>query len=804
MNRTRVVDVAFDPREVGEEATYTYRWSADLAAGACVAAPLGARSLIGFITADYEATESELGFPLTSLRSVTGRIENLSLPTRLVEVLRRTAAETLAGLPSVFALALPPGAKDRLTVTWRILGRRAEVAGTQAKEVLRTIHDAGGFIVEAKGKPLAPGVRKTLLDLAKRGIVARELRVSLPGEGRAIELKWRLSADDARVAQFLATEGKRKPAQAVTLIRLQGMDKGEFSRAEIKALAGVTEATIKALIDAGYIVPVGDDSGPGSAPPTPNPYQQIAIDSIVEAVVAQEARRFLLFGVTGSGKTEVYLRAAAEALRNGRQVLFLVPEIALATQSFGRLRERFGPQVAVLHSELPAAERLKNWLDIRSGRIGVVMGARSAVLAPLENIGLIIVDEEHEGAYKQETMPRYHAGRMAELLAEHHRCPVVFGSATPSVERFYDTEASERGVRAATHLLTLPFRAANSQLPTVSITNLTVGYRAGQPSILGPELHVRLEQTLTRQQQAILFLNRRAYAPFVICRDCGHRTMCPNCAVSLSYHRGDQRLKCHHCGFHQGIPANCPNCRGERLSPFGIGTEKVEQAVAELFPTARVARLDRDVASKKGALEDVLARFRSGDIDVLVGTQMVAKGLDFPNVTLVGVIAADVSLNVPDFRSSERTFQLLSQVAGRAGRGKLPGFVVIQTFNPDHKSVSAAAAHDFSGFYEEQIRERREAHYPPYTRLINIIASGEDRRAVNLAMKEIAHRLQSVDGVLLGPVDCPIERLQTRWRRHVLLKLPSGQAVEEIGVALLGYRPEGVTIAVDVDPYSLM
>jgi primosomal protein N' (replication factor Y) len=280
--------------------------------------------------------------------------------------------------------------------------------------------------------------------------------------------------------------------------------------------------------------------------------------------------------------------------------------------------------------------------------------------------------------------------------------------------------------------------------------------------------------------------------------------LCPNCAVSLSFHRQDNRVRCHHCGFQQYLPPTCPNCGGEKLSAFGVGTEKVEEAVRADFPDYVVARLDRDVARKKGALEEILARFRSGDIHVLVGTQMVAKGLDFPNVTLVGVIAADISLNVPDFRSSERTFQLLSQVAGRAGRGRSPGHVVVQTFNPEHPSIAKACAHDYGGFFDDQICERREAQYPPFVRLVNIVISGEVRAAVIRTSQEIADRLQGIDGLLLGPVDCPIERLQNRWRRHLLFKLPPGASVQPIGEALLGYRADGVTVTVDVDPYNLM
>jgi primosomal protein N' (replication factor Y) len=338
----------------------------------------------------------------------------------------------------------------------------------------------------------------------------------------------------------------------------------------------------------------------------------------------------------------------------------------------------------------------------------------------------------------------------------------------------------------------------------VDVEDLTEGYRSGKPSILSDELRERMVDTLARGEQVILFLNRRAYAPFVICRDCGHQMQCPNCAVSLSFHRKDRRLRCHHCGYHTMPPDECPKCRGLRLSPFGVGTEKVEEAVAQEFTQTRVARLDRDVARRKGALEETLALFRSGDIGVLVGTQMVAKGLDFPNVTLVGVIAADVSLNIPDFRSSERTFQLLSQVAGRAGRGSAPGTVVIQTFNPFHTSVRTAQSHDFLAFYESMKRERMDAGYPPFRRLVNVVLSGESRNAVVDASAEVARRLALPGIELLGPVDCAVERLQNRWRRHLLLKLPAGSSASPVGEALLGFVHKGVQVVVDVDPYSLM
>ena len=414
----------------------------------------------------------------------------------------------------------------------------------------------------------------------------------------------------------------------------------------------------------------------------------------------------------------------------------------------------------------------------------------------------MVVDEEHEASYKQESAPRYHSKSLALFLGRYHNCPVVLGSATPSIESFFEAEKDNPSLT----LLSIPQRAATAELPTVFIDDLTLGYRVGKPSILSPDLHQRMVGALAGGRQIILFLNRRAYAPFIICRDCGNQMQCPNCAVSLSYHRKDGRLRCHHCGYNLRPPEACPKCGGARLNPFGVGTEKVEETVSELFPQAKVARLDRDIAKKKGVLEETLAQFRSGDIQILVGTQMVAKGLDFPNVTLVGVIAADVSLNIPDFRSSERTFQLLSQVAGRAGRGTALGNVVIQTFNPDHISIRTAQVHDFVSFYESIRQEREMAGYPPFRRLINIVISGESRTDVVEAGEDAFMRLRplGLTGQILGPVDCAVERVQNRWRRHILLKLPPDTSSSRVGEALLGFAPKSVQVVVDVDPYSLM
>ncbi|HEY0867301.1 MAG TPA: primosomal protein N', partial [Fimbriimonas sp.] len=703
MSTAWVADVAIDPRSGGSEAVYTYRASGGVVAGDAVFVSLAGRPVMGFVTQVYEASEADLGFGLDALKPLEMKVEGLRMPEAVVELARHVAEEYLCPLAVALSPASPPGVRERLSTTWTLAEREKEFSLTSPtehpltplqQEVLRVVSEKKDGLSEGAGKKIPANYQRVLRALKARGLVEERLRVLPFAERRKIEPLLRLNADGERVEAFLKKEGKKKPAQALVLMRLQGSERGALTLAEIKALAGVTETTVKALIDAELLVPVEWNAPSLTKPPAPNDAQTLAIEAIADAVESQEHRGFLLYGVTGSGKTEVYLRAAAEALTLGRQVLYLVPEIALAAQVIAQLRERFGKTVAVLHSDLPAKERLQNWMRIRDGEACVVAGARSALFAPLNDLGLVIVDEEHEAAYKQEQAPRYHARSLAMFLGKRHRCPVVLGSATPSLESFYLADQERLS------LLSLPARAVSSaKLPQVFVDDLTEGYRFGKPSILAQDLFDRIHATLEQNRQVILFLNRRAYAPFLICRDCGHQMKCPNCAVSLSYHRRDHRLRCHHCGFHQAPPDACPQCGGLRLNPFGVGTEKVEEAVKGFFPDAAVARLDRDVARRRGVLEDTLAGFRSGDIQMLVGTQMVAKGLDFPNVTLVGVIAADVSLNIPDFRSSERTFQLLSQVAGRAGRGDAPGDVVIQTFNPEHVAVRSAAAHDYLGLY---------------------------------------------------------------------------------------------------------
>lgn len=822
-----LAEVALDSRTGGSEAVYTYRASESTKVGEAYMVPLGSRTVMGYVVETRQIRPEELGFPESRLRALGAKIEHADLPETTIDTIKMVAEQYLCPLPMALGLASPPGVRDKLVTEWNLVdGASTDLPLTALQEeTLRVLSEQGGKLIESKTRALLPGSKKALQHLRSKGLVVQRLALDLQPEKHRLSGMLRLTPDEAKVERFLTTEAKKKPAQALTLMRLQGAGDVSFSVQEVKALSEVTDQTIRALLQAGLLEKVDGGQIRPKTPPTPNPEQQVAIDAVCAAIVAGKFEPFLLYGVTGSGKTEVFLRCAAEALRRGKQVLFLVPEIALTAQVIAQLRERFGRGVAVLHSNLPANERLDNWMRVKTGEASVVLGTRSALFAPVRHLGLIVMDEEHEQSYKQENPPRYHAKTVARFVARRFSAPLLLGSATPSVETYHEAN------RGGWNLLTLPRRAAGAKLPTVHIEDMTL---YGKPrlkvarkedddaealeatqdaerrkSLFCPELQRRMIETLAAGKQTILFLNRRAYAPFLMCRDCAYVWRCDQCAVTLSFHRRDGKLRCHHCGFNCSPPDVCSECDGTRIKPFGAGVERVEEAVQELLPEATIARLDRDIARKRGALEETIALFRAGEIDVLVGTQMVAKGLDFPNVTLVGVVAADIALNMPDFRASERAFQLLSQVAGRAGRGVDAGHVVVQTFSPNNIAVVSAKEHDFLSFYAAISEERRQALYPPFSRLLNITLTGEDRPAVLRAGLEVRDILRGILGVegpptLLGPVDCALERLQGRWRRHLLLKLSKASQVQDVGRALEAYEAKDVAISLDVDPYSLM
>lgn len=799
-----VVDVALDSRVAGHVSLLTYLNSDRAVAGQCVLAPLGARTVLGLVVANRKVKPDDLPVSESRMKAIASIVRGVDIPPAHIELAKFLANEFLVSPSAAVSLCLPPGLKDRLVSTWLLT--RPVAPGTKLTpvqdEVVRVLSELPDGLAATKSRPITAALMRALRSLKRLGIADEQLTIAARIEKSSLPDRLRLNSDAARIEQFLVTEGRKKPAQALTLLRLQGSDGAEFSPSEIKALSGVTDQTIRALLNANLIEKVEGEAGPSAPAHRLNAEQEAAFAAIRSAVLGGKSKGFLLWGVTGSGKTEVYLRSAAEALKQGRQVLYLVPEIALTAQVIGQLRSRFGTSVAVVHSNQTASERLDTWVNIRDGKSPIVLGARSAIFAPLERLGLIIVDEEHEQTFKQESYPRYQAKTLAKELARLHHCPLVLGSATPSIETFWQAQTGEL------ELLKLEKRTASATLPSVEILDLTQQYQQtqGKPSVISPPLKEAITQTLSRNEQVILLLNRRAYAPFLSCRDCGQVMTCPSCAVSLSFHKKAAMLVCHYCDHRQPAPDACPSCESTRISPTGAGTEKVEEVVRTEFPEARVARLDRDVAKKKGVLEETIAQMRAGELDILVGTQMVAKGLDFPNVTLVGVIVADTALHLPDFRASERAFQLLSQVAGRAGRGSKPGRVFIQTFSPEHPAVLMAQSHDYLPLYNAVLEEREEVGYPPFNRLVNIVFSGENASKVRAASAKVgeALQIQCPQMQILGPVDCSIERLNNQWRRHILVKAMLGESLGPVGKVIEESEFDGVSIAVDVDPYTMM
>jgi primosomal protein N' (replication factor Y) len=537
-----------------------------------------------------------------------------------------------------------------------------------------------------------------------------------------------------------------------------------------------------------------------------NPAQQQAVTQVEQALHGPAAfHAFLLHGVTGSGKTEVYLRAIAKTLELGRQALVLVPEIALTPQLVARFRSWFQDQdvrLAVLHSGLSDGERYDAWRQVARGDIDVVIGARSAVFAPLPELGLIVVDEEHDGSYKQSEGFRYNARDLALMRGQMDEAVVLLGSATPVLTTY------QRALGGHLTYLELPQRTAERPLPDIQLVDLS---QHEGDNLLSEPLQSALEEALTAGEQTLLLLNRRGYAPFLLCHDCGATLRCPNCDITLTYSQVQRSLRCHYCDYHQRPPENCERCNGVRLLPEGMGTERLEEEILQNFPTARVARMDRDTTTRKGAHHRLIEQMTSGEIDVLIGTQMIAKGHDFPAVTLVGVLNADTALNLPDFRSAERVFSLLSQVAGRAGRGDRLGRVMIQTYAVDNYALDYVARHDYQGFAALELSQRQVLAYPPFGYLVNLVLSGNDENKVHGTAEQLSANLSSgmtmdVDVEVLGPAPCLLPRLRNKHRVQILLKAkqrePLRRRIEQLG-RLRSQLPAGIVLTVDVDPVDM-
>ncbi|MDV2504267.1 MAG: primosomal protein N' [bacterium] len=648
------------------------------------------------------------------------------------------------------------------------------------------------------------------------------LKAALPAGGeRLAPLTHRVVrlVDGLDVEQTVEALRSRSPVQARLVEALA--DGGERPRAELRRLAPGADGAVKALRRKGLIEeeerevwrrPAELATGVSTPPPALTASQERALVPVAQAMDEGVYQAFLLHGVTGSGKTEIYLRAIGLALERGRSACVLVPEIALTPQLVQRFEDRFPGRVGVLHSGLSPGERYDQWRGLRAGRASICIGARSAVFAPLRDLGVVVVDEEHDGSYKQEESPRYHAREVALVRAREAGAVAILGSATPSLESRHNVDRNKLA------LLELPDRIEGRPLPNVEVVDLRggEGSAGAGPVIWSPPLAEALRARVARGEQALVLLNRRGFANVIQCVDCGYVFGCANCSVSLTYHASHRAARCHWCDATVRTIRACPECNGALFHYGGLGTQRVEEEVKKLVPGAVVARMDRDTTSRRGAYLSLLGALGAGEIDVLVGTQMIAKGHDYPNITLVGVVSADTSLHVPDFRAAERTFQLLTQVAGRTGRGEAGGEVIVQTYMPDHYAIAHAVRHDYAGFYAEEMARREAVGWPPFTRLALLRLEGARKEVVEDAALALAEACRKEGqglsgGEVLGPAWAPVARVRNRYRRQLVLKNPSARRLNAwVRSAVDAYRRgdgrarSSVALKIDIDPVSAL
>lgn len=798
--------------------------------GSRVAVPFGGRKLQGIVTGLSDAADVEFA-KMKPIEDLMDAIPPLS--AELVELGEWISKRWLCPLTIALQAMLPAALKGRSEKYV------FPAAGAQWSEE-ETALSGGLLLALQKGQPLKLtwllGQYPEQGDLLKRWLRQGRLEERQKVEDR-LSVKTVLTvfpADEPALRQAIEQIPARAHKQRDVLQFL--VDQPEpIAVQKLAEALGTTSSTIRSLEQRAWIEiravtedrdPYANRDFPTSVPMVLTPAQASALAPIHAALDQKLNEVFLLHGVTGSGKTEVYLQAIQRCLEYGKDAIVLVPEIALTPQMVERFKSRFGARVAVLHSRLSQGERYDEWRKIREGRAQVAVGARSAIFAPFGQIGLIVIDEEHETSYKQEESPKYHARDVAVERARLHGAVVVLGSATPALETY---EAAVHGGKE-TQLgnpgyIALPERVANRPLPGVQIVDMREELKLGNRTMFSYPLAAAIRERLEKKEQIVLLLNRRGYATFVMCRSCGYTAACPHCEISLTYHRGSQNLRCHYCGYAEAEPKKCPSCESPHIRFFGTGTQKVEEALAETFPGIRVIRMDVDTTTEKGSHEKWLTEFRERRADVLLGTQMVAKGLDFPYVTLVGVLAADAALRLPDFRAAERTFQLLTQVAGRAGRHELPGEVVIQTYDPEHESITSVVGHDYKGFVERALELRRQLGYPPYGRLISVTFSHESVPMLLSTGERFAASLREkakVQGIrnefdfsnhaaleVLGPVSSPIARLKDRYRFQCMVKyrgdvdasLLTSKVLTEMGDVV---KRNGILISVDVDPQMML
>jgi primosomal protein N' (replication factor Y) len=800
--------------------TFSYAVPSHIEVGHAVRVPFGPRIAQGIVV---ELTQHP---SVEQTKEVAGLIDPQPiLSPAQVELARWISEYYLAPLFDTAALMMPPGFERRV-ITFIIAATGAPDVDASSlsphqRTVLSLLGREGRVVAEEVEKTVGKREARTVVgQLVRRGLVAKAYELEKVKVRPKVESYVRLAigADEARREAERLSAMRTAPKQA-RLLELLAQESRPIPVSRAKQHAGCTTAVVDALKRKGMVTiervrvyrdPLAHRTFSLSLVPTLTSAQDTVWRCVRDAMtrLAQgdgaETPVFLLHGVTGSGKTEVYLRALEHAISLGKRALVLVPEIALTPQTIDRFAARFPGRVAVLHSKLSVGEQFDEWWRIREGAFDVVIGSRGAIFAPQPDLGLIVVDEEHEWTYKQhDQSPRYHARDVAIKLAQLIGAVVVLGSATPDVTSYYRSQVGDYKLLELPERIDKAGEKEDAYLPKVEVVDLREELKAGNRSIFSRSLAEVMRQALAAQQQVILFLNRRGTSTFVQCRSCGHVLRCRRCDLALSYHSVEEDLVCHQCNYRAPVPEVCPQCGSRRIKFLGIGTQKVMEETARAFPGARLLRWDRDVTKGKYAHEEILDKFLAHEADVLIGTQMIAKGLDIPLVTLVGVINADISLHFPDLRAAERTFQILSQVAGRAGRGILPGRVIVQSYNPEHYAVVAAAQHDYSSFYEREIWLRRQFENPPYSRLARLVYSSPSSAACLRETRRMYQRLAEerdswgMDVSLIGPTPAFIQRIRGRYRWQIVLRgADPARLVAEVPT------PQGWIV--DIDPVSLL
>ncbi|WP_257350146.1 primosomal protein N' [Pseudalkalibacillus decolorationis] len=805
-----IAEVIVDVPAMGTDRAFDYvvpdRLHGLIVLGIRVIVPFGPRKITGFVVAVKEDTELKRVKPIVDVVDLSPVLNG-----ELLKLGKWLAESTLCFLHSAYQSMLPAAMKMSYTKHVQLLD---ETKSSQLpQEIIHLFQDTGQLAWEELIK-LDLKVVRFVQQAMDEGLLVADYHVKSKGKKKKQKVIVRNSSRE-EIVQYRNEIKERAPKQAVVLTYLSDMNKDDIALVELMEATNASRATIKSILEKGWIEQVEREV---YRDPYENRHfertsaldltseQASVIEPIIETIENKVHNTFLIHGVTGSGKTEIYLQTIENVLNKGKEAIMLVPEISLTPQMVQRFKGRFGSKVAVLHSGLSKGEKYDEWRKIHRNESKIVVGARSAIFAPFQNLGVIIIDEEHESSYKQEENPRYHARDVAIYRGEYHRCPVILGSATPTLETY------ARAQKGVYQLTSLEERVNQRSLPKTEIIDMREEMRTGNRSLFSEALFNALKDRVERREQSVLLLNRRGYSTFINCRDCGYVAQCPHCDISLTYHKRNRQLKCHYCGHEENLPPSCPECSSEHIRFFGTGTQKVEEELNKLMPEASIIRMDVDTTSRKGMHEKLLNTFGEQKADILLGTQMIAKGLDFPNVTLVGVLAADSMLHLPDFRASERTFQLLTQVGGRAGRHELEGEVIIQTYSPEHYSIELAQTHEFLPFYAREMKIRKLHQYPPFYYLALITVSHEELMEVVDVCEKISHQLKEIltdQAVILGPVASPIPRVKDRYRYQCMIKYKNEPNLRRVlHEILVHYKKDkqknSLMINVDMHPQTIM